>query len=58
MTERHSRLAETFEQCRADNRAALVGYLPAGFPTVPKSVEVFETMVSSGCDIVEVGIPY
>lgn len=58
MTERRSRLAETFEQCRADNRAALVGYLPAGFPTVSKSVEVFETMVSSGCDIVEVGIPY
>ena len=51
MTERRSRLAETFEQCRADNRAALVGYLPAGFPTVPKSIEVFETMVSSGCDI-------
>lgn len=58
MTERRSRLAETFEACRAENRAALVGYLPAGFPTVSKSVEVFETMVSNGCDIVEVGIPY
>lgn len=58
MTERRSRLAETFEKCRADNRAALVGYLPAGFPTVPKSIEVFETMVAAGCDIVEVGIPY
>ncbi|MGB7237586.1 MAG: tryptophan synthase subunit alpha [Rhodococcus sp. (in: high G+C Gram-positive bacteria)] len=58
MTERRSRLAETFETCRSENRAALVGYLPAGFPTVPKSVEVFETMVANGCDIVEVGIPY
>ena len=57
MTERRSRLAATFEACRAENRAALVGYLPAGFPTVSKSVEVFETMVSNGCDIVEVGIP-
>ena len=58
MTERRSRLADTFDQCRAENRAALVGYLPAGFPTVPKSIEVFETMVANGCDIVEVGIPY
>ncbi|OZF45640.1 tryptophan synthase subunit alpha [Rhodococcus sp. 14-2470-1b] len=58
MTERRSRLADTFAQCRSENRAALVGYLPAGFPTVPKSIEVFETMVSAGCDIVEVGIPY
>lgn len=53
-----SRLAPTFEACRAENRAALIGYLPAGFPTVPKSIEVFETMVDSGCDIVEVGVPY
>ncbi|MDJ0393155.1 tryptophan synthase subunit alpha [Rhodococcus sp. G-MC3] len=58
MTAQKSRLASTFEACRAENRAALVGYLPAGFPTVEKSIEVFETMVKSGCDIVEVGIPY
>ncbi|MBY6411283.1 tryptophan synthase subunit alpha [Rhodococcus sp. BP-252] len=57
MTER-SRLAATFEKTRAENRAALVGYLPAGFPTVEGSIEVLETMVKSGCDIVEVGIPY
>ncbi|RRQ27674.1 tryptophan synthase subunit alpha [Rhodococcus sp. Eu-32] len=53
-----SRLAATFEKTRAENRAALVGYLPAGFPTVEGSIEVLETMVKSGCDIVEVGIPY
>lgn len=58
MTENRSRLAATFAQCREEKRAALVGYLPAGFPTVPESVEVFRTMVDSGCDIVEVGIPY
>ncbi|NIL74566.1 MULTISPECIES: tryptophan synthase subunit alpha [Rhodococcus] len=57
MTER-SGLAATFEKTRAENRAALVGYLPAGFPTVEGSIEVLETMVKSGCDIVEVGIPY
>ncbi|MCZ4560067.1 tryptophan synthase subunit alpha [Rhodococcus sp. IEGM 1401] len=58
MSNNDSRLSGTFAQCRAEGRAALVGYLPAGFPTVPRSVEVFKTMVDAGCDLVEVGIPY
>lgn len=39
-------------------RAALVGYLPVGFPTVPGSVEAVRTMVEAGVDIVELGMPY
>ncbi|CCQ16256.1 Tryptophan synthase alpha chain [Rhodococcus sp. AW25M09] len=58
MSNNDSRLSGTFAQCRAEGRAALVGYLPAGFPTVPRSIEVVETMVDAGCDIIEVGIPY
>ncbi|AWK72326.1 tryptophan synthase subunit alpha [Rhodococcus oxybenzonivorans] len=58
MSERLSRLAPTFAQCREEKRAALVGYLPAGYPTVPESIDVFKAMVDSGCDIVEVGIAY
>ncbi|PQP25685.1 tryptophan synthase subunit alpha [Rhodococcus opacus] len=58
MSERLSRLAPTFAQCREEKRAALVGYLPAGFPTVQESIDVFKAMVESGCDIVEVGIAY
>lgn len=38
---------------RAD-RAALVGYLPAGFATVDN----FRAMVDGGVDLVEVGLPY
>nr|WP_206037957.1 tryptophan synthase subunit alpha [Rhodococcus sp. HNM0569] len=47
-----------FDRCKAERRAALVGYLPAGFPTVPDSIDVFKAMVDSGCDIVEVGVAY
>ncbi|WP_127784715.1 tryptophan synthase subunit alpha [Rhodococcus sp. X156] len=47
-----------FEQCRAEGRAALVGYLPGGFPDVPGSVRTLRTMVDNGCDLVEVGVPY
>ncbi|MFD4368740.1 tryptophan synthase subunit alpha [Rhodococcus sp. NPDC058521] len=58
MSERLSRLAPTFAQCREEKRAALVGYLPAGYPTVADSIDTFGAMVDAGCDIVEVGIAY
>ena len=32
-----SRLHEAFAQARAEDRAALVGYLPAGFPDDPQA---------------------
>lgn len=45
-------------RCRAENRAALIGYLPVGFPDVPGSIEAMVALVESGVDIVEVGVPY
>ena len=46
------------EKCRADNRAALIGYLPVGFPTVEGSIKAMRVLVESGVDIVEIGVPY
>jgi tryptophan synthase alpha chain len=43
---------------REQGRAALVGYLPVGFPDVPRSVEAALAMVDAGVDVVEVGVPY
>ena len=53
-----SRLAPLFDACAADHRAALVGYLPAGFPTVDGSLALMRAMLDGGCDLVEVGVPY
>ncbi|GAA2090177.1 tryptophan synthase subunit alpha [Aeromicrobium tamlense] len=53
-----SPIDELFERTRAENRAALVGYLPAGFPTVDGSIRAIEAMVEAGVDLVEVGLPY
>jgi tryptophan synthase alpha chain len=47
-----------FEAAKADNRAVLVGYLPAGFPTVPGAIEALCAMVEGGVDVIEVGLPY
>jgi tryptophan synthase alpha chain len=47
-----------FGKARAEGRAALVGYLPAGYPSVAGAVEAIRAMVRAGVDLVEVGLPY
>ena len=53
-----SRLGEMFGACRTEGRAALIGYLPTGFPDVQGSIAAMVALVESGCDLVEVGVPY
>ena len=47
-----------FAKARAEGRAALVGYLPAGFPDVAGGIDALRVMVDAGCDVIEVGLPY
>ena len=44
--------------CRAEDRAALIGYLPVGFPSVKGSITAMKVLVDSGVDIIEIGVPY
>jgi tryptophan synthase alpha chain len=37
---------------------ALVGYLPAGFPTVDGAIEAAKAMTRAGADVIEIGLPY
>lgn len=53
-----TRLDELFATTRAEGRAALVGYLPVGFPSYDASVAAMVAMVEGGVDLVEVGVPY
>ncbi|MQA96808.1 MAG: tryptophan synthase subunit alpha [Streptosporangiales bacterium] len=53
-----SRLSEVLAAAKAEGRAALVGYLPAGFPSVSGSIAAMTAMVRGGCDVIEVGLPY
>ena len=50
--------AVTFGKANADHRAALVGYLPAGFPSVSGAIEAATAMAGAGADVIEVGLPY
>lgn len=53
-----SRLQEAFAAARAEDRALLIGYMPAGFPTWVDAVAVVSAMVENGVDVVEIGLPY
>jgi tryptophan synthase alpha chain len=50
--------AAAFARAKAAGRAALIGYLPAGFPSVAGAIAAIEAMVAAGVDIVEIGLPY
>ena len=50
--------ATAYAAARAEGRAALVGYLPAGFPSYDGCLEAMRALVDAGVDVVEVGLPY
>jgi tryptophan synthase alpha chain len=51
-------VSSAFERARAEHRAAVIGYLPAGFPSVAGAVDAAVAMAHAGADIVEIGLPY
>lgn len=57
-TSTSSRTADRLATVRAEGRAALVGYLPVGFPDRESSVTAVRAMIDAGVDVVELGVPY
>ncbi|MFC1434840.1 tryptophan synthase subunit alpha [Streptacidiphilus sp. N1-3] len=51
-------LDTTLAAAKAENRAALIGYLPAGFPTIPGAADTVQALIDGGCDVVEIGLPH
>lgn len=52
------RIAQTFADCRASGRAALMPYYTLGFPTPKTSLAVVEAIAAAGADLIELGIPF
>ena len=55
---RGSALAARIATAQAEGRAALIAYLPVGYPDVGSSIEAMVAAVEGGADVVEVGVPY
>jgi len=53
-----NRVTEAFGRAASEGRAALLGYLPAGFPTVAQAIAAASVMATSGADVIEIGLPY
>ncbi|HEX6355825.1 tryptophan synthase subunit alpha [Actinophytocola sp.] len=51
-------LACALAKAKQENRAALVTYLPAGFPTVAGGIAAIQATLDSGADVVEIGLPH
>ncbi|CAG8901689.1 unnamed protein product [Penicillium egyptiacum] len=49
---------EAFAKCKAKSCAALITYVPAGFPTVSETPGIMPSMQAGGADIIELGIPF
>lgn len=52
------RIAEAFKGARAENRAALMPFMTAGFPDPATSVEIARAYVDGGSDLIELGVPF
>lgn len=53
-----SRLKARFDRLRADGRKALVPFITAGDPTLDQTLRLMHTLVASGADAIELGIPF
>lgn len=51
-------LDDLFVKVRAENRAALIAYIPAGFPSIEGCKKVIKAFVDGGVDAIEIGFPY
>jgi tryptophan synthase alpha chain len=53
-----SHLADRIAAAGAESRAALIAYLPVGYPDVEDSIAAMTAAVEGGADVVEIGVPY
>jgi tryptophan synthase alpha chain len=45
-------------KANAEGRGALVGYLPAGYPSYDGGIDGIKAMIDGGVDVIEIGLPY
>ncbi|WP_114856089.1 tryptophan synthase subunit alpha [Brachybacterium sp. YJGR34] len=52
------RAAEVLDRARGEERSALIGYLPVGYPDLKGSIEAARVLIDHGADMIELGLPY
>ena len=53
-----SRIKNTFDELKKDNKKGLITFITAGDPNFDVSLEILKRLPSSGADILEIGMPF
>jgi len=53
-----SKTNDVLKANRSSNKDSLIGYFPAGYPTLDSSIEAAIAMCEAGVDVLELGVPY
>jgi len=53
-----TQLDSVMAKVRAENRAALIAYIPAGFPSKTGCAKAIKALADAGVDAIEIGFPY
>ncbi|MEM7583122.1 MAG: tryptophan synthase subunit alpha [Acidobacteriota bacterium] len=53
-----SAIAEVFERCRREKRAAFIPFLTAGDPDLETTAALMQAMADGGADLIELGVPF
>jgi tryptophan synthase alpha chain len=53
-----TQLDHVMAKVREENRAALIAYIPAGFPSQTGCAKAIQTLANAGVDALEIGFPY
>jgi len=52
------RIREAFDKAKSEGRIALVPYATVGFPELGLTTDIVRSMVDSGADVIELGVPF
>lgn len=53
-----SRIQQTFDLLKKQNRKGLIPFITAGFPEPDLTVSLMHALVEGGADIIELGVPF
>ena len=53
-----SRIDKTFQKLKENQKTCLISYITAGDPSIEDSLDIMKTLVASGTDIIELGVPF
>jgi tryptophan synthase alpha chain len=53
-----SRIEKKFNKLKSENKTCLISYITAGDPTISDTLDIMHTLVKSGTNIIELGVPF